>query len=202
MTMSASCMRLWTLHDLGEDSAHVLGVDEEDGGAVGADARFTEDARALGFELGLGGVDVGDLEADVVLAALRVLVEKPRDRGAVAQGLDQLDLAVGRVDEADADALRGKVKGGAVPLGAEHLAVELEAVLDRGRRDADVVQSSQFHFAHRHPERVSGPIVEAPVALRRKWMLKQVQHDGGGLCSTVTSVVTLLAMKQSWCARW
>ena len=98
------------LHDFREDAAHVLGVDEEHGRAVRADAGFAEDACAFGLELGLGGVDVGDLEADVVLAAERVLVEELRDRRIVAERLDQLDLAVGRIDEADADALRGKVE--------------------------------------------------------------------------------------------
>ena len=68
------------LHDLGEHAAHVLGMDEEHRRAVRADARLAEHARALGFELGLGGVDVGHLEADVVLAAERVLLEELRDR--------------------------------------------------------------------------------------------------------------------------
>jgi hypothetical protein len=54
-------------------------VDEEDERPVRADAWFAQDARALGFELGLGGVNVGDLEADVVLAAERVLLEELRD---------------------------------------------------------------------------------------------------------------------------
>ena len=87
---------------------------------VRADARLAEDARALGLELGLGGVDVGHLEADVMLAAERVLLEELRDRRVFAQRLDQLDLAVGRIDEADAHALRGQVERLAVRLGAEH----------------------------------------------------------------------------------
>ena len=57
------------LHDLRQHPAHVLGVDEEDERAVCADARFTEDAGVLGFELRLGEVNIRYLEANVVLAA-------------------------------------------------------------------------------------------------------------------------------------
>ncbi len=57
---------------------------------------FAEHGRALGFQLGLGGVDVGYLEADMVLAAGGVLREEPGDGGALAQRLEQFDLAVGR----------------------------------------------------------------------------------------------------------
>ena len=42
------------LHDLRQYAAHILGMDEEDERAVCADARFTEDAGVLGFELRLG----------------------------------------------------------------------------------------------------------------------------------------------------
>ena len=59
-----------------------------------ADARLAEHARALALELGLGRVDVGHLEADMMLPAARVLLEELRDRRSLAQRLDQLDLAV------------------------------------------------------------------------------------------------------------
>ena len=55
-------------------------MDEEDQRPVRADARFAEDARALGFELGFGGVDVGHFEADMVLPAERVLLQELHDR--------------------------------------------------------------------------------------------------------------------------
>jgi hypothetical protein len=132
---------------------------------VGADSRLAEDARAPGFELGLGRVDFGNLEADMMLPALRVLLEEPRDGGSVAQRLDQLDLAIGRVDEADAHALRRKIERLAMRLGAEHGPIELQALLDRRGCDPDMIQASEFH-------------------------------------STVTFVVTLLAMKQASCALW
>src|SRR6478672_2060413 len=155
-----------SFHDLREDPAHVLGVDEEDQRPMGADARLTEHAGALGLELGLGGVDVGHLEADMVLPAERIALEELHDRRVLAQRLDQLDLRIGRVDEADADALRGEVEGGAMRLGAEHGPIGVEALLDRRRRDANMVEAAEFHW------------------------------------SIVTSVVTLLAMKQASWARW
>ena len=69
-----------------------------------------EDARALALEMGARGGDVGDFEADMVLAAARVLLEELDDRRVRAQRLDQLDLHIGRIDEAHAHALRGQVE--------------------------------------------------------------------------------------------
>src|SRR5438045_208268 len=97
-------------HDLGQDAAHVLRVDEEDERPMRADARLAEHPRTLGFELGLGGVDVGHLEADMVLPAERVLLEESHDRRALAERLDQLDLRIGSVDETHAHALRRKIE--------------------------------------------------------------------------------------------
>ena len=64
------------LHDLDQNAAHILGVDEEHQRAVRADAGLAEHARALGLELGLGGVDLGHFEADMMLPAERVLLEE------------------------------------------------------------------------------------------------------------------------------
>src|SRR6185312_15309154 len=123
----------------GENAAHVLRVHEEYRRPVRADARLAEHARALGLELGLGGVDVRHLEADMMLAAERILFDEFGDGRAVAERLDQLDLAVGRIDEADAHALRGKVERRSMRLGAENIAVKLEALLDRRGGDPDMV---------------------------------------------------------------
>src|SRR5438309_11896470 len=101
---------LRSFHNFREHSAHVLGMHEEDTCPMRPDARFAEDARALGFELGLGGVDVGDLEADVMLSAERVLLEEFCNWRVFPERLDQLDLRIGRVDEAHADSLRGEVE--------------------------------------------------------------------------------------------
>src|SRR6185369_14243986 len=136
---------LRALHDLGQDAAHVLGVDEEDERPVRADARLAEDASAFGLEFGLGRVDLGHLEADVMLPAERVLLEELHNRRIRTQRFDQLDLAIGGVDEADPYALCRKVERLAMRLGAEHVAVELEAPLDRRRRHADMVEAAEFH---------------------------------------------------------
>src|SRR5262249_48280231 len=97
------------------------------------------------FKLGLGRVDLGHFEADMVLAAERVLLEELHDWRAFPERLDQLDLGVGRVDETDPDALCGQVEGRAMRVRAEPRAVELKALLDRWRRDADMVQAAEFH---------------------------------------------------------
>jgi hypothetical protein len=51
------------------------------------------------------GDDVGNLEADMVLATRRVLLEEALEWRIVAVGLDQLDLAVGHIHETDPNAL-------------------------------------------------------------------------------------------------
>src|SRR3954452_22528758 len=132
-------------HDFREYTAHVLRVYKEDERAVRADARLAEHARALRLELGPGGLDVGHLEADMMLPAEGVLLEEFHDRRVWPKRLDQLDLGVGRVDKTEADALRGKLERGPVRLRAEHIAVDLEALLDRRGRDADMVEAAEFH---------------------------------------------------------
>jgi hypothetical protein len=81
----------------------------------------------------------------MMLPALWILLEEPRDRRLRAKRLDQLDLAVRRIDEADAYALRGQVERRAMRFRAEEGEVELQAPLDRRRRHADMVQATEFH---------------------------------------------------------
>src|ERR1044072_2619699 len=126
-----------SFHYFRQHAAHVLGMDEEDERAMRADARLAEDARALSLEFGLGGVDLGHLEADVMLPAERVLLEELHDRAILAEWLNQLDLVVGRVDEAAADPLGGQVERRAMRFGVEHVAIGFEAPFDRRRRHAD-----------------------------------------------------------------
>jgi hypothetical protein len=90
---------LGRFHELDQHAAHVLGVNEDDQRTMGADARLAQHGGALGDQAVAGLVDVLDLEADVVLAALGVLGQEAVDRRGLAIGLDQLDLAVGQVDE-------------------------------------------------------------------------------------------------------
>src|SRR5665213_2303566 len=89
-----------------------------------------------------GGQDVGDLEAEVVLAALGVLRQEAVDRRVGAIGLDQLDLGVGQVDEAEGDALFGQGAGLGEGRGAQESAVNLDRGRDRRRGVSDVVQPS------------------------------------------------------------
>ncbi len=98
------------LHQLDQNSAHVLGMHEDHRDAVSADARLAraQHRRALRPHRVAGGVDVLHLEADVMLPAPRVLLKEGLERGLVAIGLDQLDLAVGQVDEGDPDPLLRK----------------------------------------------------------------------------------------------
>ena len=97
-------------HDLGQHPAHVLGMEEEDRRAVRPDPRVPKDAHAFAVVECPRRLDVRNLEAEVVLPALGIALEELDDRQVRAQRLDQLDLAVGRVDEADADTLRRQVE--------------------------------------------------------------------------------------------
>src|SRR3546814_10905887 len=54
--------------------------------------RLAQHALAQRFERGLGGLDVGDFVAHMMLPARRVLFEEARDRGVAGQRLDQFDL--------------------------------------------------------------------------------------------------------------
>src|SRR3954463_13140104 len=122
---------LRSFHYFRQHAAHVRRVDEEDQSPMSADTWLAEDACTLGFELGFRGVDFGHFEADMVLTAERVLLEEFRNGRVLAQRLDQLDLRVGRIDEAHAYALRGEVECLPVRLRPEHIAVHIEALGDR-----------------------------------------------------------------------
>lgn len=71
--------RFRRLHQLDQYAAHVTRVQEDDRRSVRPDARLAcaQDRHPLGAHFGDGGVDVGDLETDVVLAALGILARKP-----------------------------------------------------------------------------------------------------------------------------
>ncbi|MNR20575.1 hypothetical protein D3C85_1374250 [compost metagenome] len=123
-------------------------MQEDDRGAVGADAGLAgaEDGHALGAHLSDGVVDVGHLEADVVLAALGVLGQEAGDGAGLVIGLDQFDLGRRRVDEADLHPLGRQVERLADLRRTQDVAIQLDRVRDRGRGDADVVQGANHHF--------------------------------------------------------
>ena len=79
MSLSRQDVRLYFL-ELDQGAVEVPGVEEEDGQAMSTDLglAIAEDAGAAGGEMA-GGVDeVGDLEADVVHTAGRMLGEEFR----------------------------------------------------------------------------------------------------------------------------
>ena len=71
--------------------------------------------------------------------------EEAVQRAVLAERLDQLYLAVGRVDEADPHALRRQVERLVDPGCAEHVAIERDALLDRWGGDADMVEAAEIH---------------------------------------------------------
>ena len=82
---------------------------------------------------------------------------------------DQLDLgAVGaifarRIDEANLHALRGKIEP-CVDLGRAHdVAIISDRFFDRRRRNADVIEPSQFHCAASFGSTATGKFTELAI---------------------------------------
>jgi hypothetical protein len=105
-------------------------VEEEDRRSMSTDARFAKDTRTFSFEVRLGGMDVGNFEADVMLTAERILFEELENRRVLAERLDQFDLTIGRIDKADTHTLRRKIEWRPMRLGREHASEQLKALLD------------------------------------------------------------------------
>ena len=63
---------------------------------------------AAGFQRFRGSEDVGHLEADVMHAAGRVLVEESGNGGGVAQGFEQFHLGIAGIDEDHGDTMLGE----------------------------------------------------------------------------------------------
>ena len=97
---------------------------------MGADPRFTKDARTPVLHDRHRFVYVIHLEADMVLAAFRVLLDEIVDRAVFIQRLDEFDLAVGQVHETDLHALRRHVER----LGNVGRAIERPVSVDRVRQ--------------------------------------------------------------------
>src|SRR3546814_20250687 len=85
----------------------------------------------------------------MMLPAARVLRQEAVQRRILSQRLDQLDLAVGGIDEAHPHPLRRQVER-LVDLGrAQHVALERDALLDRWGGDTAMVQAAQFRSEER-----------------------------------------------------
>src|SRR5438128_379933 len=92
----ASC-----LFQLDQRAAEVLRVQKQNGLAMSACFRFAvaEYTRALRLERIAGGADVRHFVADMVDAAVGILLQKFRNWRTLAQRLQQLDLRIGQRDE-------------------------------------------------------------------------------------------------------
>ena len=109
-----------------------------------ADPGLAEDTLAHRNKFGARGVDVGHFETDMMLSPPRVFGEETVDGRVSAERFDQLDLrAVRGVDEADFHTLRGQIER-LVDFGRAHdIAPEGNAVSDRRRRNADMVEANE-----------------------------------------------------------
>src|SRR3546814_13799855 len=113
----------------------------------------------------------------MMLPAARVLRQEAVQRRILSQRLDQLDLAVGGIDEAHPHPLRRQVER-LVDLGrAQHVAIERDALLDRWGGDPDMVQAAQFHPLLRKP-RLNRRSADLP-ATRTKPRTSSKERRGG-----------------------
>ncbi len=65
------------LHNLSQNPAHILGMEEEYQRPMRANAGLAQHALAHGLKLGLGGVDIGHFIAHMMLATCGFLARKP-----------------------------------------------------------------------------------------------------------------------------
>ena len=101
-----------------------------------------EHARALLDQDIARGDDVGHLIADVMDAAVGIALEKLRDRGRLAERLDEFDLGVGQRHEHGDDAVLGQ-RHGRRNLGAERRAIDFGGLLGVLDRNRDMIEPAQ-----------------------------------------------------------
>ena len=77
--------RFGRFHYFSQNPAHIFGMNKENQSAVRANARFPQHALAHGFKFRLSGVNIGHFKANMVLAALRVLLQEARNAGIARQ---------------------------------------------------------------------------------------------------------------------
>src|SRR5689334_7891071 len=89
------------LLELDQGAEEILGMEEQDRLAMGAEARLAipQDPRPLPGQPVARGADVGDLVADMVDAAAGIAGEESGDRRRLAERMDELDLGIGQLDE-------------------------------------------------------------------------------------------------------
>src|SRR3954462_12230461 len=140
------CGRSWAarpsgLLELDERAAEVFRMQEEHRLAMRPDLRLAaaENAPPRRDEPVAGGANVVDLVADVVDAALRAALEEARDRRALAEGLEELDLGIRKRDEDHGDAVLGLGQRRREAR-AEHVAIDAARGLKIAHRDGDMVE--------------------------------------------------------------
>src|SRR5689334_14525861 len=119
----------------------ILGMQEDHGLAMRADARLARSGNrgALRPHLVPSSVNVFDFIADVVHAAIRILLEEIRDRRIVAQRLEQFDLRVAEIDEYRRHTVIG-LRHFLRDISAQRVAVDLRSLLDVIGRNGDVIE--------------------------------------------------------------
>ena len=143
-------MRLFRrLHNLSQNPAHILWMHKEYQRPVRTNARLAQHAFAHGLKLGFGGVDIGHFVTQMMLPTLGVLFKERRDAGVPRQRLDQLNLRpvlraveTGSINKANFHPLNGQVKWIMDFRRTHHVAVERDAVRDRRRCNADMVETT------------------------------------------------------------
>ncbi len=115
-----------------------------------ADLRLScpQNTRSLGLELIARGKNIINLVTNVMDAARRVLVEETLDRRTFSEGVEQLDLGVGQLDEDDGYTVVGLVLWGA-DIGPEHVAVLRRSSLQIRHSNCHVVKSSDHEMPPR-----------------------------------------------------
>src|SRR6476619_4241923 len=135
------------LLDLDQRTEKVLRMQEQHRLAVRADLRIAvaKHARALRFQPVARGENVIDLIADVMDAAVRIALEEFRDRGVLAERLEQLDLGVRQRDEHRVHTvIRLRHHGG--DIRAERIAVKLGSLGNIADRNGDVVETADHLY--------------------------------------------------------
>src|SRR6185437_2206204 len=116
---------------------------KQNGLAVRSDFRFAiaEHARALSSERVAGGADVRHFVADVMDAAVGILLQELRDGRVFAERLQQFDLRVGKCDEHSRDPML-RLRDLRRHLGAQGVAINHGRLGDIADGDGDVVETT------------------------------------------------------------
>jgi len=135
--------------EFGQHAVTILGVEEDDGLAVGADAWLLgQEADLLGLQLLHRLLDVVDFDADVVHSSRFVLVQEGGDGAFVAQGMQEFELRVAQVDEHHRHAVGGQVLRIADGR-PQNVPVENSGLFEVGHDDGNVVQVPELKSGRR-----------------------------------------------------